>query len=841
MSGLQSPHARLQHFLLILLVATGYFVLAKMSLFLSFQSSNASPVWPPSGFAFAIILLFGYRLAPGILLGAFAANLVVFLSNQTTDIPTGLWVSFTICIGNAAEALVGYYLLKKLVPNVRNNNYFRKVNHIFRFSFAATAMSLAGSTIGTTAIFSGNIIAPGQYSIVWLTWWLGDVSGILLVTPLILIWIDYFKAGTDTAKIYRKRNKVIETIALFLLVFLTSGIIFNNWFFTLFVSKWAFWIIPVVVWAASRFNQHETVTAIGVCSAVAIWGTLNRNGPFSEASFNQSLLIVEAFISIIVITALALNAAIFERNQIEEALRVAGGQLEMRVRERTAELEDRNRFIETLFDSVEDLMAVFDRDGNYLSANKKVEEMYKVNRKDIIGKNILDIFPSVKESAMYDNLQTAIRGETVHNLVYRSVISNRYLENFYIPLKNNKQEVYGVLVIGHDNTTVMEAAEKIKTINTQLKEAQRLAHIGNWEWDIVNNKITWSDELFRIYGLTPGEFEASYEHYLRTIHPDERERINKIVLEAFRNHQPFDFYHRIVRPDRTIRILHGRGEVFVNDKKEPVSMVGTAQDVTEIKQAEEEIKQMADELIRYNKQLEQTNKELESFTFVASHDLQEPLRKIRTFLNLIAEKELAILSDKSKNYLKRTINAAEQMQQLIVDLLVYSRTTSSEEHFVKTDLNTILRRVKNELKEIIEEKKASIEATDLPELNVIPFQFQQLFTNMISNSLKFSKRDTPPHISIRYEITDGMTIEHINANSGKKYHSFSIADNGIGFETEYNEKIFDLFQRLHSRNEYNGTGIGLSICKKIIENHGGIITANGEPGKGATFNIYLPE
>jgi len=841
MEATRSSNARLTHLLLILAVAAGYFVLAKLSLLLSFESSNATPVWPPSGFAFAVILVFGSRLAPGILLGAFAANLVVFQANHVANFPATIWMSFIIGIGNTGEALAGYYLLKKMSPRRGDNNYFRKVTDIFRFLPPALIMCLISSSIGATAIFLGKVIVPGQYLVVWLTWWLGDFSGILLITPLILIWISFFQAQPGPAQVSRKpRVIIIEDLVLFVLVILITGIAFDNWFLSPVVFRWAFWVIPIIVWAAIRFDQHETITAVVLCSVIAIWGTINRHGPFSSLPLNPSLLIVQSFISIIVVTALTLSASILELNQTEKALRLASDQLDARVKERTADLEERNLFIETLFDAVVDLMAVFDTKGNYISINKKIENVYKVKRENIIGKNILEIYPEVKTSAMYENLQKAIRGEMVHDLGYRSVIANRYFENFYIPLKNNKQEVYGVLVIGHDNTPVMEAAEKIEDINTKLNEAQRLAHIGSWQWDIAGNRISWSDELFRIYGVNPGEFEANYENYLQRIHPDERDFVHKTVQEAYAHQQPFDYYHRIIRPDGKQRIIHGRGEVFTNDKKEAIAMAGTAQDVTEIKQAEEEIKQMANELMRYNKELEQSNKELESFTFVASHDLQEPLRKIRTFLTLIAERELTNLSDASRDYLKRTIRSSEQMQQLIIDLLAYSSTTGSEEHFKKTDLNDILRQVRNELKETIEAKNASIQIDNLPSLNIIPFQIQQLFTNLLSNSLKFSRPGVQPHIVIKYEIVDGTAIETIKVNRGKKYSSFTITDNGIGFEKKYNEKVFELFQRLNSRNTYGGTGIGLSICKKIVDNHGGIITARGEPDKGATFTIYLP-
>ena len=831
---------------LLFLIAAAYFILARISLLLSFQTSNATPVWPPSGLAFALMLHYGKRIAPAILAGAFTANVVVFQLNNAADVPTTIWVSLIIGIGNTAESLTGWWLLRKIVPGVNDNNYFNKVNPIFRFLFVVVLMCLVSSIIGTTAVYAGSIINTSQYLTAWLTWWLGDVSGIVLLTPAILIWISFFRSS-DLAHPLLKSVKM-ETILFFALVVLASGIVFDSWIFDRNIFSRAFWILPIVVWAGLRFNQHETIVALFLCSVIAIWGTINGHGPFYEipsgdvvADLNVSLLALQSFTCIGTVSALALNASVNERKQTEAKLRELSNELEKRVAERTDELRERHRFIETLFDSVEDLMAVIDKQGNYISVNKKVEEVYNIKREAIIGKNISTVFPALKGSEMADNLEKAIAGQSIHNIAYRSPVTGRFYENFYIPLRNESQEAYGVLVIGHDSTAIMEAAGKIEAVNTKLTEAQRLAHIGNWEWDIPGDNITWSDELYRIFGLVPREFEASFQTFLRYIHPEERDHVAKIIQDALFNQQPFSFYHRVVRPDGTIRILHGRGEVHVDDNKQPITMAGTAQDVTELKQAENEIRKITDELMRYNKELEQINKALESFTFVASHDLQEPVRKIRTFLNLIAEKETGNLSEKSKDYMNRTIRAATQMQQLIHDLLLYSRTTTSSEHFKKTDLNNILHDVTTELKEMIEEKNAFVVTERLPELEVIPFQFHQLFVNMISNSLKFSGADRKPHIHIKADMVDKDSLELNNGNIYEKYYRITISDNGIGFDPRYDDKIFDLFQRLHSKNKYSGTGIGLAICKKIIENHDGFITAHGEPDKGATFIVYLPE
>lgn len=249
----------------------------------------------------------------------------------------------------------------------------------------------------------------------------------------------------------------------------------------------------------------------------------------------------------------------------------------------------------------------------------------------------------------------------------------------------------------------------------------------------------------------------------------------------------------------------------------------------------------ANELLQErNKELGRMNRELESFTYVSSHDLQEPLRKIQTFTTRILEKEYAELSDKGKDYFNRIQSAASRMQQLIEDLLAFSKINLEERIFETKDLNIIVQEVKNEMKEAIEEKHATIDTTELGKANIVPFQFRQLMYNLISNALKFSKPGTPPHIVIvsRNVIWNKKNV--INLIPGKKYCHITFIDNGIGFEPHFSEQIFEVFQKLHGQEEYSGTGIGLAIVKKIVENHNGVITATSELGKGATFDIYIP-
>jgi len=944
----------------ILFVAVIYFLLARLSLLLAFEDSNATPVWPPSGFALAMILLAGRMIAPGIAIGAFTANLVVFIANHSCTIPEALTYSLWISIGNTAEALTGYYLLKKLIPTATHGNYFQQANHVFLFALATILMCFTGAVLGTCAVWTAGIVTGAEFPYVWLTWMTGDLSGVLLLTPLILTW-------TRDAHIHLSRNAVLSTAALFIAVILLSGTIFLDWFFSTVVFNWAFWLIPVMTWAAFRFRKREMITAMVLISVMAIWGTATHRGAFGSIPTNDGLLIVEAFVSIMLVTKLALNASISEHRKTLHSLHDMQVQLETRITERTSQLRQEKEFVETLFQSIEDLMAVFDTSGRYITVNRKTEELYRVKKEDLAGKHILDHFPEAEHSGMYANLQKAIRGETVRDLTYFSKIKDRHFENFFIPLKSNEGGVYGVLVIGHDisearkmekkfrglvesspDATVFvnregnivlvnsqaeklfgyerkelegrqvdmllpsqlqqpsstpagtvfspqglsvgtipdlfgrkkdgtefpaeislspietedglwisssirdisnrkKAEEEIKNINEQLTEAQRLSHLGNWEWDLRTAKLTWSDEMFSIFGRTRENFELTFDSFIQSVHPDDRQKIQDSIGLTLKKRQPFDFYYRIIRPDGQVRTLQRRGEVLMNEELVPVKLRGTTQDVTEIKQAEELLRSKTEELVVLNHSLHTSNRELErrnadlsTFAYVASHDLQEPIRKIQTFATRILESETEKLSETGRDYLQRMFKSVRRVHALLEDLLTYSRLNTNEKVFEYTDLNKIMEEEKEELKELMAGKKVTFESDLLPHIQAIPFQMRQLFHNLFMNSMKFSDPGRPPHIRIRCTYMVKAELPEGESFGNNEYHRISFADNGIGFEPRYKDRIFEVFQRLHLNNSYPGTGIGLAICKKIAENHGGLIIAEGEPDKGATFHIYLP-
>jgi signal transduction histidine kinase len=252
---------------------------------------------------------------------------------------------------------------------------------------------------------------------------------------------------------------------------------------------------------------------------------------------------------------------------------------------------------------------------------------------------------------------------------------------------------------------------------------------------------------------------------------------------------------------------------------------------------EEKVQERTRELLKKNEELEFRNHELQQFSWVVSHDLKEPLRKIEIFSRMLMDRYPD--DEKANHYLNRTIGSAERMSRLISDLLEYSRL-SSDVKPVLTDLNPVIQEVLADLDYLIEEKNASVICEELPEVLCVPSQIRQVFQNLLSNSLKFTQSGQATKIHISYQRVNGKTIDAIEDPKGN-YFKISVKDNGIGFSPKFLDKIFVIFQSLNGREEYEGTGIGLAIAKKIVEKHNGMITAISQPGQGAEFLVFLPD
>ena len=348
-------------------------------------------------------------------------------------------------------------------------------------------------------------------------------------------------------------------------------------------------------------------------------------------------------------------------------------------------------------------------------------------------------------------------------------------------------------------------------------------------------------------------YDKIFEEWQSIIHPDDIEGVGKAWSYSLSTGVVYKYDMRLKNKKGEYKWFMVNGEPIFDTENKIVKWVGAFTDVhtektfsqileSEVDDRTKELSVAKDDLTFKNEELLRMNKELESFAYVSSHDLQEPLRKIQTFANRILEKENENLSDLGKEYLKRMSLAGERMQQLIQDLLAYSRTKTSNRKFESSDLETILNDIKDDLRDEIKQKEVVIETDETCYImvKIIPFQFRQLLYNLISNSIKFSKTEVQPVIKLTCKIDKGSKMFYQHLVPDQKYYHLKISDNGIGFKPDYKEKIFEIFQRLHGREEYTGTGIGLAIVKKIIENHNGFISADGEMGVGATFDIYIP-
>lgn len=382
--------------------------------------------------------------------------------------------------------------------------------------------------------------------------------------------------------------------------------------------------------------------------------------------------------------------------------------------------------------------------------------------------------------------------------------------------------------------------ERLKIFNKKLlistgliAESESIGNFSTWQWDLDTDNIDYSDNQYRLLGHEPNSFIPTKATLLKFVHPDDKETFAEYMDAIVDKKRPPFVYYKIIRPDYEIRYFKTTGKI-VTDQQGSKILLGINFDITD-----EHLLNI--ELQERNKELEKSNKELASFNHVASHDLQEPLRKIQTFISRVPEADKAIMSDSAKNYISKIESSAKRMRVLIDDLLLFSRTNTTKKEFIKTNLNELLENAESELGEIIEEKKAVINTDKLPKLSVIPYQIEQLFINLIGNSLKYSRPDVNPDILITSEKVNASDYPEILEQSIKKFHKITFTDNGMGFDPQFKETIFILFQRLHSKTDYPGTGIGLAICKKIVENHKGHITADSTIGKGSEFTVFLPD
>lgn len=339
-----------------------------------------------------------------------------------------------------------------------------------------------------------------------------------------------------------------------------------------------------------------------------------------------------------------------------------------------------------------------------------------------------------------------------------------------------------------------------------IYEREKLRHIPI----IFITAHSYGDE-----NIFQGYRSGAVDYIYKPINPELLRAKVSVFVELYRKN------HRLMMQEQKLTAINKSLEAEINDRKI----------------SEEKVKALNLQLLQNIDKLEMANKELDRFAFMASHDLQEPLRKIRTFSERLSTKYDKILDEEGKKFISRIQTATERLQMLIRDIMTFSKMSVEKGPFVKSDLNLVLNEVLGDMENMVAEKEAVIKVDKLPSLYINPSLIRPLFNNLINNALKYSKKDVRPEIHIHSELD---TVPVSGANGKHKYCRIYVEDNGIGFDQKYAEQIFDMFKRLHHHNEYEGSGIGLAFCKKIVEEHDGFISAKSREGQGSTFIISLP-
>lgn len=521
------------------------------------------------------------------------------------------------------------------------------------------------------------------------------------------------------------------------------------------------------------------------------------------------------------------------------------------------ELKQSEERYHKMISEVKDYVVIsLDKTGKILDWNKGAERIKGYRASEIVGKSFRLFYTKEdKERKLPDTLlqQAVENGSTTHEGWRIRKNGSRFWSSVSITaLHNDEGEVFGFSKVTRDlsdkkiaEDKLANFADELKFSNDELKRSEEryhkmIAEVRDYSIILLDKRgviENWNAGAQAIKGYTESEavgegFEIFYtEDDRKKGLPqkllDEAARVGRVSYEGWRVRKDgTKFWGSVV-----ITALHDITDAVIGYSK-------VTRDLTEKKKAEDKLNATAVELERKNRALERLNAEISSFAYVASHDLKEPLRKIQTFASRIPD--VINKPDAIREFINKISGSAARMQKLMEDLLAYSQIAGDKGALQEIDLNDVVEVVKKDLELTITDRQAEIKTSKLPVVQGVRFQMEQLFLNLLSNSLKFCKEEVPVMITIGSETLRGKEIPLGLSNDMKKYYKITVEDNGIGFPEEYSKKIFEVFQKFHTKGTLSGSGIGLAIVKRIMENHGGLVMADGKPGEGAIFNLYFP-
>ena len=504
---------------------------------------------------------------------------------------------------------------------------------------------------------------------------------------------------------------------------------------------------------------------------------------------------------------------------------------------------------------------VCDAEGKIINYNRKAIELWgrtptKENKAERFSGAHKIYYPDGKyipphESAAAASLKDGLPRENVEAIIERPDFSRKIITINTVAVKDEQGNIIGVIVCFYDITQQKEIQKELDWKTKELLDLER----KNEELQKNEERYHRMIDEIQDYAIILLDKNGIVQNWNKGAENIKGYKENEIVGKSFKNfYLPEDRENGV--PEKLLLEAKEKGKAIYegwrmrkdgsrfwgnivltalhDDENNLIGFSKVTRDLTERKLAE-------DRLREHTNQLEFQNKELEQFAYAASHDMKEPLRKIQLYNSAIADNAANTLDEKSKEYLNRSITAAKRMAGLIEDLLAYSKTTVTTESFEQVNLNEVIEEIILMHKEEFEQRKVSIKMKSLPVICAIPFQIKQLMFNLINNSIKYKHPDRNVCVQIETEVVKGEKINEPGVEPFKNYQKISVIDNGVGFNQQYAEKVFNIFQRLNNSPSAKGSGIGLAICKRIVQNHHGFIMASGTEKKGARFDIYIPE
>ncbi|MBO0951089.1 ATP-binding protein [Fibrella forsythiae] len=473
--------------------------------------------------------------------------------------------------------------------------------------------------------------------------------------------------------------------------------------------------------------------------------------------------------------------------------------------------------------------------------------------KTVLGKTLAEAVPELQEQpflTLLDQVYTSgtpFTGQSVPaNLLIDGQLKTAYFDFTYQPVRDANGEVFAVMDLAVDVTEEVLLRQQFEQTRQALQNAVDLSQLGVWQIDLTTNTAHFSQRVVDWVGQDPLTLPAA----IAAIDPADLPHFEA----AFQQAHVAEFGGRLdveyrLRNNQTgqVFLLHSIGQTTFDDNGVPLSLYGVSRDITQLRATqadlEAQVSERTQDLLRLNQDLQRSNDNLQQFAFVASHDLQEPLRKIQTFSNALNESLANKLDPTEAHFLERIQVAGGRMSALVKDLLAYSRIATRQQTFGSVSLDEVLLNVMDSLALPIQERKVRLHSDQLGQVTGNESQLYLLLQNLIANAIKFTPADQQPAISISCEllVRDQLPSSCQPTSPAQQFHKITVSDQGIGFDEKHLTRIFAVFQRLHDKKLFPGTGIGLAICQRVIDNHGGWLTARSKPGEGATFYAYLPK